>query len=150
MVIMQHAGRDGRSGRVPIVNGHRGQRNAFHLAVDIKLRHLNPIVDIQQMVESQMDKSHNTFNGVLENPGHQSADDTKDDEVAGFLLDFDDAEYSYQPYPDENQNQYLAPSNARFILAQAIDVRHGIAHTDNQEHQERQKQQPIPGTSEGT
>ena len=52
MVVMQHAGRDGRGGRVPIVNGHRGQRDTLHLAVNIEFGHLNPIIDIQQMVES--------------------------------------------------------------------------------------------------
>ena len=52
MVVMQHAGRNGRGGRVPIVEGHRGQRDAFHLAVDIEFGDLNPIIDIEQVVKS--------------------------------------------------------------------------------------------------
>lgn len=90
MVVMQHAGRNGRRGCVPIVDGHRGQRDALHLAVDIEFGHLNPIVDMQQMIETQMDKRHHAFYRVLENPGHQCAKNAKDNEIAGFLLDLDD------------------------------------------------------------
>ena len=91
MVVMQHTGRNGRGGRVPIVEGHPGQRDALHLSVDIEFGDLNPIIDIEQVVKSQVNKRHHAFNRVLENPGHQCAKNAKDNEIARFFLDFDDA-----------------------------------------------------------
>ena len=73
MIAMEHAGGDGRCGRVPVVNGNGRQRDALHLAIDVVFRHLNPVVDAQQMVEPHVKERHHTFQGVLENPAQHGA-----------------------------------------------------------------------------
>ena len=57
-----------RSGGVPIVDGHRGQRHFHHLSIHFFTWYFYPVVYVQQVVDAEVDERRHAFQRVLENP----------------------------------------------------------------------------------
>ena len=140
---------DGWGGCVPIVDGDRGQCDAFHLAVNIVFRHLDPIVNAQQMVQPHMKEGHDAFEGILEYPAQRGADNAYGQEVTGVFLDVEDDKETNNPHGYVKENGDLAGCDAVLISAQAENICHFVTNRDGKIHEQCQRCNLEPGVSYG-
>jgi hypothetical protein len=80
-----------------------------------------------------VDECQGSFDFVLKDQSQQTTDDSKNDSVLLGHPDVKYGEHPDNPHADSNQNGYLAPGNAMFLLSEIINVRQSVAHAEGED-----------------
>jgi hypothetical protein len=109
MPLLQSADGDVGGRGIPVGKGHCGKGNFLHFSINIQIRNLDPVSDIQLMMPPERDECGHALYPILENPAKDYTDDTN--RGCNFHI-VSDVKYQHESdHPDSERNQFrnLAP-----------------------------------------